>query len=154
MMRPAVWVCHFAAPLPPNSHTLLLMMRRALAVQTCLAIVLAFLFAPFQHAHPAGSDHRDARLVHAHFYHFHFVSPQSPQPDGTRIDADDDDHARALPLDTFKLRHTSTPALSLPSRSLLVAASPERAFGLVEIVEERGHGPPGRDASAPRAPPV
>jgi hypothetical protein len=154
MTRRAVWLCRFGTPLPPDSCTLLLMMRRALAVQTCLAIVLAFLLAPFQHVHPTGSDHRDAGLVHAHFYHFHFVSPGPPQPDGTRLKADDDGHARALPVDTFKLRHTSTPALSLPSRSLQFAAPRKRTFGRVEIIEERGHGPPGRDASTPRAPPV
>ncbi|MDP9169169.1 MAG: hypothetical protein M3N54_01015, partial [Acidobacteriota bacterium] len=122
-------------------------MRRALAIETCLAVVLAFLFAPFQHVH-TGNDHADgdhhhhaeAGVMHAHF----FVAPvHHAQAQGIGIDADDDDdHAHALSIDTFTPKQPSFTSLSLPSRSLLVAFAPDRTIDPVEIIEERGHDPP------------
>jgi hypothetical protein len=129
----------------------LLLMRRALAIGTWLALELAFLFAPFQHVHP-GSDH--PAVTHTHFYRFHFASSPPAESQGNRVQADDDDHANAWALDTFKLKQSSIPGLFLPLRSLLVVFAPQRTFDSVEVVEERGHDPPGRDSSTPRAPPV
>ena len=124
-------------------------MRRALAIETCLALGLAFLIAPFQHVH-TGSDH--AGVVHAHFF---FAPVRSVQPEGVQIGADDDDdHAHAWPVDTFTPRQPSASSLSLPSRSLLIAFAPHRTIDPVEAIEERGHDPPARGSSTPRAPPL
>ncbi|MDP9054924.1 MAG: hypothetical protein M3N93_11585 [Acidobacteriota bacterium] len=136
-------------------------MRRALSVQTCLAVVLAFMVAPFQHVHTgdehAGDDHHhnhaQAGVVHAHF----FVAPVShAQPEGIGIgaDDDDDDHAHALSIDTFTPKQPTVTSLSLPSRSPLAAFAPHRTIHPVEIIEERGHDPPARGSSGPRAPPL
>ena len=135
------------------------MMRRALAVETCLVVMLAFLIAPFQHVHPASGphgtgshEHAESGIMHAHFY----VSRVTPaQPHGVHIEADDDgDHAHTWQVDTFTVRQPSAPALSLPLQCSLIVFAPERTFDPVAEVEQQGHDPPQRCSSSPRAPPL
>ncbi len=49
-------------------------MRRALSLQCCLALVIAFFLAPFQHVHRdevSAGHHTHAPLIHAHFHAHH-----------------------------------------------------------------------------------
>ena len=129
-------------------------MRRALAVETCLVVTLAFLIAPFQHVHTVSGqhEHTESGTIHAHFY----VSRVTPaQPHGVQIEADDDgDHAHTWQVDTFTVRQPSAPALSLPLQCSLIDFAPERTFNPVAEVEQQGHDPPQRRSSSPRAPPL
>lgn len=128
-------------------------MRRAAAVQTCLALVLAFFVAPFQHVHPVGSHHdHDAGLLHAHF---HLAPASVGDSHDLRLEApdDDDDHALAQSSDTFMLRLVARPSLGLPSHGPRVEFIPARTIDPVDVVEERGHDPPFIGKSNPRGPP-
>src|SRR5580692_8455611 len=129
------------------------MMRRTVAIETSLALLLAFFFAPFQHVHtgPEG-DHADAGEIHAHFFLPHTVAHALP---GVHIEAeDDDDHAHAKSLDTFTLVLPDGLPLYLPSRAPVQAADPAEQVAPIAAVEERAHDPPSLDNSTPRAPPL
>jgi hypothetical protein len=126
-------------------------MRCATALQTCLAVLLAFFVSPFQHVH-SGSEHDHSVMMHAHFYH---IAPAHKQHhDGPRLqDADDDDHDAVWSVDSFTLVPTAVPTLFAPAPAavaFLVRAVP---VAWVDVVEERGHDPPQIDRSIPRAPP-
>jgi hypothetical protein len=139
---------------------------RWIAVPTCLALLLAFLVAPFAHVHTGSGSHHDhdhAGLIHAHFYglpsHSHDGHPHDAlghEPHGLQIvaDDDDDDHAAAWSLDTFTLLLTSGLAPFVPSLGGVLLFVPSETFQPVEIVEECGHDPPCVDRSTPRAPPA
>jgi hypothetical protein len=119
-------------------------MRRAVTLETCLALLLALFSAPFQHVHPHG-------LVHSHFYP---VAPSHAGPTGSPGLDVDDDHAEALALDTFTLVLTTGLAPFIPSLGPVLLFVPSESFQPVEVVEECGHDPPSFDRSIPRAPPV
>lgn len=129
------------------------MMRRAAAIETTLALLLAFCLAPFQHVHtgPDG-DHAHSGEIHSHFFSPHVAAhPES----GVHIEADDDDdHAEAQLLDTFTLVLPHAVAVCLPSRAPAMAAAPAQTTAPIAVVEERAHDPPSLDNSSPRAPPV
>ena len=127
-------------------------MRRITAIETTLALLLAFCLAPFQHVHtgPDG-DHAHAGEIHSHFLSPHAaVHPAS----GVNIDDDDDDHAQARSLDTFTLVLPHALPLCLPSRAPAVVAVPARIVAPIAVVEERAHDPPCLDTSSPRPPPL
>jgi hypothetical protein len=125
-------------------------MRCFTALQTCLALLLAFFVSPFQHVHP-GSDHDHSATIHAHFYR---IAAAPAQHEGLWLEnSDDDDHDAVWSVDSFTL----VPAAAL---TLVVPASAAEAFVIrpmpvawVDVVEERGHDPPAIDRSIPRAPP-
>lgn len=124
-------------------------MRSYVALQTCLALLLALLLAPFQHVH-AGPDHDHDGVVHAHFYSI----PALPAlPHGPQLIDPDDDHASARSIDTFTLVIGSGLAPFALSRGPDLRFVPSQAFPPHRAVEERGNGPPARDCSIPRAPP-
>jgi hypothetical protein len=128
-------------------------MRCLAALQTCIALLLGFFVAPFQHVHNGhgGVDHDHSALIHAHFYH---LSAVPVQRHGMEIlDADDDDHAAASSLDTFTLVLTAGFSAFIPLRAPGLPLVLPETFDPVEIVEERGHDPPCTDHSPPRAPP-
>ncbi|MGA2713872.1 MAG: hypothetical protein ABSG41_12265 [Bryobacteraceae bacterium] len=134
------------------------MMRRTVAIETSLALLLAFFFAPFQHVHtgPDG-DHAEAGEIHAHFFLPHAASHSTTPgvPVGVGIDADDDDdHAHAQSLDTFTLVLPGGLPLYLPSRAPAIAIIPAETVAPIAAVEERAHDPPCLDNSTPRAPPL
>jgi hypothetical protein len=129
------------------------MMRRTVAIETSLALLLAFFFAPFQHVHTSpDGDHADAGEIHAHFFLPHAIAQLAP---GIHIEADDDDdHAQARSLDTFTLVLPDGLPLYLPSRAPAVAVDPSETAAPIAAVEERAHDPPSLDNSTPRAPPL
>jgi hypothetical protein len=123
-------------------------------LQTCIALLLAFFLAPFQHVH-AGPDHDHSEIIHAHFYHLHAADHSVEEPHGPEFaDFDDDDHADAHSLDTFTIELGAALAPFILSRGPVLAFVPSEAFQPVEVVEERGHDPPRIDRSIPRAPPT
>jgi hypothetical protein len=134
-------------------------MRFIATLQTCVALLVAFLLAPFQHVH-SGPDHDHSELIHAHFYHFHATelhASENPvdQFQGMQLaDFDDDDHADAHSLDTFTIELPSALAPFVLPRGPVFAFVPSETLQPVEVVEERGHDPPATDRSIPRAPPA
>jgi hypothetical protein len=125
-------------------------MRCLTALQTCLALLLAFFVAPFQHVHP-GSDHDHEATMHAHFYS---VAPAQEQHSGPQlVDADDDDHDAVWSVDSFTLVPGVALTLFVPARSATAFFIPQAVVAWVDVVEERGHDPPLTDRSIPRAPP-
>jgi hypothetical protein len=131
-------------------------MRRAAALHTCMALLLAFFVAPFQHVHSGhdSADHDHSALIHSHFYHLHSVAPSTDEPAGPRMDDVDDDHAAVQSLDTFTLVLTAGLSPFIPSVGLTLPFVPVKTVYPVEIVEERAHDPPSLDCSIPRAPPA
>jgi hypothetical protein len=132
-------------------------MRCFAALQTCLALLLAFLLAPFQHVHTghgSGPDHDHSGLIHAHFYtHFESVPASRAERHSQEIDDTDDDHAAAWSLDTVTLVLTAgLSPFALPQEPAVLFV-PAQTFHPVAVVEERGHDPPSLDRSIPRAPP-
>lgn len=132
-------------------------MRCLAALQTCLALMLAFFVAPFEHVHPgstAGHDH--SAVMHAHFYSVH-LHPAKIKVHGTELLApdtdDDDDHDAVWSVDNFTLVITGVSAPFVLPRWQTFTFAPTVAIAPVEEVEERGHGPPCVDPSIPRAPP-
>ena len=132
-------------------------MRRVAAIETSLALLLAFCAAPFQHVHTGpDSDHAHSGEVHSHFWSSHGFSPQAAHPEsGVHIEADDDDdHEQARSLDTFTLVLPHVLPLGLPSRAPAIADSATPTIAPIAVVEERAHDPPSLDNSSPRAPPL
>lgn len=128
------------------------MMRCLVALQTCLALLLAFFVAPFQHVHTGlASDHDHSGLIHAHFYS---VRGSTQEHQGRQLVDSDDDHATAKSLDTFTLVLTTGLSPFVPSLGAVLLFVPSDTFQPVEVVEERGHDPPCLDRSIPRAPPA
>ena len=125
---------------------------RLTALQTCVALLAAFVVAPFQHVHPGGSGagHEHSAIVHAHFYSVHSSSPQPSEP---HIADADDDHDAVWSVDTFTLVLTAGLAPFVPIRGRILALVVPEVVAPVEVVEERGHDPPCVDRSIPRAPP-
>jgi hypothetical protein len=137
-------------------------MRCLAALHTCLALLLAFVVAPFEHVHTGGSDHDHDGLIHAHFYNVgHPAEAQiaghhalAEEYSGAKIlDADDDDHAKAWSLDTFTLVLTAGLSPFIPLRGAILPFVLSETFEPVLIVEECGHDPPPAGPSIPRAPP-
>jgi hypothetical protein len=128
-------------------------MRCIAALQTCLALLLAFLLAPFQHVHAAqgsGTGHDHSTIIHAHFYE---ILPARAEHDRAQVDDSDDDHATAWSLDTFTLVIPASLSPFVPSLGPSLLFVPSETFEPVEVVEQRGHDPPCIDRSIPRAPP-
>jgi hypothetical protein len=125
-------------------------MRCVAALQTCLALLLAFFVSPFQHVHP-GSDHDHSATMHAHFYR---ITPASAQHQGLWLeDADDDDHDAIWAVDSFTLVPTAVLTWFVPARAADECFVRPMPVAWVDVVEERGHDPPQTDRSIPRAPP-
>src|SRR6266700_2152982 len=83
-------------------------MRCVTSLQTCLALMLAFFVAPFQHVHTdVGADHDHSATIHAHFYS---VSPaREKHPGRTVTDVDDHSAVRSVDLFTVVLTHGLAP---------------------------------------------
>lgn len=135
-----------------------IVIRRLSILPICLALLLAFLMAPYQHVHPSqhhghatSDDDDDSTLVHSH--PSYAVSLASTGNEGTGARGSHDDQTE-WSLDTFRsLQHSSTvfvfcqqPGIQLPA---LIESS-----RIVEFVRGRGHDPPGLESSTPRAPPI
>lgn len=118
-------------------------MRRAAALQTCLALALAYSLAPFQHVHADGD-------VHAHFYEIPVAHYETT---GTQIDHDDD-HANVQSLDTFTLVFASGFQPFILERGRLNPPVDSSSYTPVEVVDECANDPPRAGRSNPRAPPA
>ena len=134
------------------------MMRRTVAIETSLAVLLAFFFAPFQHVHTGqDSDHAHSGEIHAHFFFPHVVPHvvEHATTGGVHIEADDDDdHAHARSVNAFTLVLPNSLALCLPGRAPAIAVVNPETVAPVATVEERAHAPPCLDNSTPRGPPL
>lgn len=129
-------------------------MRLIATLQTCVALLVAFLAAPFQHVH-TGPDHDHSAIVHSHLYHFHIAERTADAARGPQLaDFDEDDHAEAHSLDTFTIELGSALAPFALPRGPVLDFVPSDTFQPVEAVEQRGHDPPCVDRSIPRAPPA
>jgi len=124
-------------------------MRRAVALESCIALVAALILAPFQHVHHGDHDHDDASFIHAHFY-----APVVEHADsGPEIEDPHDEHSAAA-LDTFTIVPTAIFTLLQPPQiAVLIVVLPVFS-GRTEPVEERAHDPPALACSIPRAPPA
>lgn len=129
-------------------------MRRLAAVEAGLALLLAFLLAPFQHVHPGQSNAGNFGELHAHFFAAHAHEHHRPSGSAAEMEADDnDDHTHARSIDTYTLLLPEGPHAILPSPALIVPSIETAAFPPLEFVEARANSPPV-DRSAPRAPPL
>jgi hypothetical protein len=125
-------------------------MRFLTALQTCLALLLAFFVSPFQHVHP-GSDHDHSPTMHAHFYR---IAAAPAQHEGLWLeDSDDDDHDAVWSVESFTLVPAAALTLVVPTRAPDAFFVRPMPVAWVDVVEERGHDPPLIDRSIPRAPP-
>jgi len=122
-------------------------MRRVAALQTCLALALAYGLAPFQHVHADG-DH--SALVHAHFYG---LAHSHSDAHGAQIDHNDD-HANVQSLDTFTLVFAPIFQPFVLERGNVYVPISSSSYAPVESVDECANDPPVVDRSNPRAPPA
>jgi hypothetical protein len=130
-------------------------MRKIFALPCCLALVTAFVLAPFQHVHRDGDSRDHAPLVHSHLYAHHHDHPDHPhvdKPGEREIESADEDQASSL--DTFTLVPTADFSAFVPSRAPAIIPPPAETRASFELIEERGHDPPLSRNSPPRAPPV
>jgi len=128
-------------------------MRCVATLQTCIALLVAFLLAPFQHVHPghgAGADPEHSSIIHAHFYGIPTEHEDSRVP---QLRDPDDDHVAVWSVDTFTLVLTGGFAPFVPTRGPEIRQALSEVHEPVAFIEERGHGPPSVHRSIPRAPP-
>jgi hypothetical protein len=129
--------------------------RRLAPITAFLALLQAFLMAPYQHvhvglAHKKHGEHDESTIVHSHPY---AVSLPTSTKDGPAAEHSHKAHA-SIALDTFTtLAHGVLFLLFQPQSSVQILAPPESAV-CVEITEPCGHDPPGVESTVPRAPPV
>jgi hypothetical protein len=132
-------------------------MRRVIAVQACLTLLLALYMAPFQHVHLGVDDdheepeaHHHSNIVHSHQF---IIFIPAGHDGGANVTAAEDDH-RAISLDTYAAIQVPTPFPVFLPGSPVILSSPAESYAPVEFVEVRGHDPPALASSAPRAPPA
>lgn len=135
-------------------------MRRIWATQTSLAVLLAFMTAPFLHLHAAEKHGREGQPVHEHetVIHAH-LSGADVAPTETRHHEAGLSHFNhdAKPLSVFAVVPNGTPLLALP---FLVPARIELVPATVSIERSilqsapRINDPPPLDLTSPRAPPA
>jgi len=133
-------------------------MRRVAVPSVSLALMLAFLMAPFQHIHLAARhdwetdhDHDDPAIVHAHFY---AETVPVNRNTGSNLKDSHGEHA-SQSLDTFTpIPQAGLIALVLPQSRILLFRLADLLVGVVEVTESRSHDPPFIDFSIPRAPPA
>ncbi|MGH9646033.1 MAG: hypothetical protein ACRD4E_04380 [Bryobacteraceae bacterium] len=133
------------------------MMRCVTAVPTCLALLVAFFLAPFQHIHPDHVDggHEHSAIIHTHLF-IPLPSDSGPstftRPGGVRLIAPEDEE-QAFSVNTFTSVAPVVVSLlfNLPSPTAVFVQA--ETFGQVEFIEERGHDPPFATSAIPRAPP-
>jgi hypothetical protein len=122
-------------------------MRRVVALQTCVSLVLALGLAPFEHVH---EDHDHNVLVHAHPYAQARAHEHSRE---AQID-DADDHASVKSLDTFTLAFAPRVIPFVLQSRLVVQPNAMAAPEPVGVIEPCAHDPPERDFAISRGPPA
>jgi hypothetical protein len=132
-------------------------MRRSLAAQTGLAVLLWFFAAPFLHLHAADSDdhdHEEAGHSHRAIVHFHMPDHHATGQ-GSALSAPDEDEK---PLDSFAIvqKHASFSLLIFPCVLRIETWQASLDWrGEVAIPSiPRAHDPPALETTNPRAPPA
>jgi hypothetical protein len=133
-------------------------MRRALAAQTGLAVLLWFFAAPFFHLHAADPDgrrhHQEVGHDHDAIVHFHMPEHHGAGA-GVDVSSPGEDEK---PLDSFAIVQECGPSQPLPfvSAERVQLARPAPALAEHVVVQYRPDvpDPPALDASNPRAPPA
>ncbi len=133
-------------------------MRRVAMLPVCLALLVAFLMAPYQHVHVApghqegaGHDREGTAVIHTHFDAE--SAPISRNGGATFQDSHGDHASRAL--DTFTTMPQAGFSEFLPPESRIPFFAPADLFvGVIEVTEPCGHDPPLLEFSIPRGPPV
>jgi hypothetical protein len=118
----------------------------------CVAFVTAFVLAPFQHVHRDGVH---PPVVHSHLYphhHDHADHHHVDKPGEREIESADEEQVSSL--DTFTPVLIASFSPFIPSRAPALPEPPAGTRASFELVEERGHDPPARRNSSPRAPPA
>jgi hypothetical protein len=140
-------------------------MRRVIALQGCLALLVAFFLAPYQHVHEGQCDGQGSKgffdsstVVHAHpflFSHVHadVFSVSHKGDDRTSMGETSDEHASWWLNNSSLIMHGALVPFVLP-KSAYVPTLTAVSFSGVTISDERGHDPPPLDCSIPRAPPA
>ncbi len=134
------------------------LMRRLMSMQVGLALVLAFLFAPFLHLHDAARHEHGATGLHEHpaIVHTHPVasSPSTDHHNRKGIEAPEAEH-EASPLAIFNFTQEAPPALpfDIEPASLQPDTPKQNSFAFCSF-STRTHDPPLVEAWAPRGPPV
>lgn len=145
---------HQASCASPARLCRLILMRGVAAILTGLALMAAFLLAPFEHVHSGYGhhDHGHSAIIHAHF-HIHAGMALAALSDhsGVRLVAPDGEDASALNIFT-SVAPIVVSLVFLPQTAIAVLA-PTESFHHVDFVEARGHDPPRCKRSIPRAPP-
>jgi hypothetical protein len=126
-----------------------ILMRRAMAIECCLALVIGFVLAPLQHVH-RDEGHAHSPFIHAHLHAHHH--DHVDKPGEHEIESSDED--QASPIDTFIVVLTPDVSPFIPTRAPGVIPEPAATRVSFALIEERGHDPPYRPHSPPRAPPV
>lgn len=129
-------------------------LRKALGLETCGSLLLAFALAPFQHVHTHDGHGTE---VHAHFYglwtaYGHARIEADHDARGAHFD-DVDDHASAKVLDTFVLQLPPALAPFVLAQTQDVEPMLTPASVPCAAAEPCAHDPPGASPSIPRAPP-
>lgn len=129
-------------------------LRKALGLETCGSLLLAFALAPFQHVHTHDGHGTE---VHAHFYalwtaYGHARIEADHDARGAHFD-DVDDHASAKVLDTFVLQLPPALAPFVLAQTQDVEPMLTPASVPCAAAEPCAHDPPGASLSIPRAPP-
>ena len=133
-------------------------MRRALAAQTGLAVLLWFFAAPFFHLHAADTEalhhHREVGHDQDAIVHFHMPGHHAAR-EGVAASAPDEDEK---PLDSFAIVQKHTLVLTVPflntARSELPQPAPDLTHRVAVPRTPRGHDPPDLSATHPIAPPA
>jgi hypothetical protein len=126
--------------------------RAVAALETCVALVLAFAMAPFEHVHSGDAkDHDHPAIIHTHFFEFH--APHQTHS-GPGFDDPDDDHASAWQSNSFTIVVPAAGVPFVPSRSPGIRVALTEVPEPVIAVEERAHDPPAIALPTPRPPPA
>jgi hypothetical protein len=135
-------------------------MRRISVLSVSLAVLVAFLIAPYRHVHLAtgheqSADHKhyhdDDIVVHAHFY---AESAPASRNGATSVNDSDRNHVvRSLEVFT-PMPQAGFYAFGLPEWLIFLSRPADLLASLVEATEPCGHDPPSLEFSPPRGPPA
>ena len=134
------------------------LMRRLMSMQVSLALVMAFLLAPFLHLHDAARHEHGATGLHEHpaIVHTHPVgsSPSTDHHNRKGIEAPEAEH-EASPLAIFNFTQEAPPALpfDIEQENLQPDTPKQKSFAFCSSTT-RTHDPPLVEAWTPRGPPV
>jgi hypothetical protein len=132
-------------------------MRRALAIQLCLALVPALLESSFLHTH---GNHRSKHFREAHgakglaaHVHLQPAPQQADRAPGAQLRSEDNE-PEAEPLSWFQAREAPAQPLVFEVAEFPGAQALELEAHIKPVPSPRGHDPPALRSSPARAPPA